>query len=447
MHIGLIPAVRFEESSQRAIPVIGLFYLASYCEKYGKDIKVTIYRTPEEIIAAKPDIAGISTVTENMNIALDWAKKIKEGTGSPVFIGGDHISALPHTLDPIFDAGILGEGEATFLELVQLIQNNDNWKDKLDGIAGICRHSEDKVEINPPRPLITPIETIPFPRREKHLWGGFVYCFSSRGCPYHCSFCSPTVMWKKYRVFPAEYVIAELDEIFSNFNPYYIHFFDDLFIGDKERIKKLKTLVRQRGYHKRVVFGGHIRADLMDDEMCENLRFMNFNSGAFGAESGSDKVLQFLKCGSSTVEMNQQAIDICYKWGIQMNLSFIIGTPGETEDDLKKTIAFIEKNKKKFNGIEVFILLPYPGTPVWTLAKRKGLVKDSMNWDLFRTKAYFSELEVDDDFLYLNDALDRKTFRKYVKIFQDIDADLNKDNKAIYETIEKSVADKNKPAK
>jgi radical SAM superfamily enzyme YgiQ (UPF0313 family) len=388
----------------------------------------------------KPDIVGISTVTENMNVALEWAEKIKNAIGVPLFIGGDHISALPHTLDPIFDAGIIGEGEETFLELIRLIKSSKNWSEKLGEISGISYHSPDKqVVITPARPLITPIETIPFPKREKHLWGGFVYCFTSRGCPYRCTFCSPTVIWKKYRVFPAEYVIGELDEIFDTFNPYYIHFFDDLFIGDRERVKRLKTLIRQRGYNKRAVFGGHIRADLMDDEMCENLRLMNFNSGAFGAESGSDKILQFLKCGSSTVEMNQKAIDICYKWGIQMNLSFIIGSPNETEEDLNKTIAFIEKNKKKFNGIEVFILLPYPGTPVWNLAKRRGLVSDKMNWDLFKTKAYFSELEVDDDFLYLNESMDRKTFGKYVKIFQDIDAELNKDNKAIYETIEKSV--------
>lgn len=439
MHIGLIAAVKFDEPSQRAIPVIGLYYLVSFTHKYSKGINVSVYKTPEEVIEAKPDLVGISSVTENMNIAMKWAKKFREELEVPVIIGGNHISALPHTLPDVFDIGVIGEGEETFLELVELIKSDKSWRDSLEKVNGICFHREGKVEITASRPLITPIEKIPFPRREKDVWGGFHYCFTSRGCPYHCTFCSPTTIWKRYRPFPADYVVGEIAGIFKHFDPYYIHFFDDLFIGDRKRIRKLKRLFRRMGFNMKVPFGGHIRADLMDDSMCEDLRGMNFISGSFGAESGSDKILKFLKCGTTTVEMNQKAMDICYKWGIQLNISFIIGTPGETEEDIQKTIDFIEKNRKKLIGIEIFIVLPYPGTPLWTLSKRKGLVSDNMDWEKFRTKAWFSEVEVDDDYLYINEDMDWTTFKKYIKIFQEIDADLNRDNKGIYENIEKGV--------
>ena len=442
MNIALTAAVQFDEPSQRAIPVIGLYYLASYAEKYVPDTKVQVFKKPEEVIKSKPDIAGISAVTENMNTATRWAEKIKSSLDIPILIGGDHISALPHTLPEIFDIGVLGEGEETFARIVKLVENNKNWREKLSEIQGICYHKNGEIVITPPRPLIDPIEKIPFPRREKDVWGGFHYCFTSRGCPYHCVFCSPTIIWKKYRPFPAEYVIGEFKEIFDNFEPYYIHLFDDLFIGDRERIKVLKKLVRKEGIHKKVTFGGHIRADLMDDELCENLRAMNFNSGSFGAESGSDKILKFLKCGSSTVEMNQNAIDICYKWGIMLNISFIIGTPGETEEDIKMTIDFINKNRKKLIGIEIFSMLPYPGTPLWTMLKREKKVSETMDWDLFKTKAFFSEFNLDEDFPYFNDAMDRKTFVKYAKIFQGIDAELNKGNMDIYSNIEEAVPGK-----
>ena len=439
MKVALIAAVRFEDASQRAIPVIGLFYLASYTEKYIPGVTVKVFRTPEEIIEYKPDLVGISTVTENMNIAVQWAENFKTALQVPVIIGGDHISALPHTLPEVFELGVVGEGEETFAEICRFMLEEKNWIQKLPDVQGISYHGKNGVAITPSRPLIDPMDKIPYPRREKEFWGGFHYCFTSRGCPYHCTFCSPTVIWKKFRPFSAEYVIGEFREIFRNFTPYYIHLFDDLFIGDKARIKAIKRLVRKEGFHRLVSFGGHIRADLMDDELCEDLIGMNFNSGSFGAESGSDKILKFLKCGSSTVEMNQKAIDICYKWNLMLNISFIIGTPGETEEDIIKTIKFIEKNRRKLVGIEVFALLPYPGTPLWNMMKRKGVVSDDMNWDYFRTKAFFSDYELDDDFLYINDAMDRKTFVKYAKIFQDIDRDLNEKNMDIYNTIEKGV--------
>jgi anaerobic magnesium-protoporphyrin IX monomethyl ester cyclase len=439
MHIGLISAIRFEEASQRAIPTIGLYYLLAYVEKYEPDVKVSVYRTPDEILAAKPDMVGISSVTENFNVAREWAKLFKEKLGATIVLGGDHISALPHTLGEEFDIGIIGEGEETFLDIARIISGDPKWREKLDTVKGISFHGEKGVVVNERRELIEPMTRIPYPRREKDVWGRFHYCFSSRGCPYNCTFCSPNVIWQHYRPFPAEYVVGELEEIFRDYNPYYLHFFDDLFIGDRDRIKALNKLFRERDFHKKTVFGGHIRADMMDDEMCKNLKGMNFTSGAFGAESGSDRILKFLKAGSSTVEMNQKAIDICNNYGIDLNLSFIIGTPGETEEDIKMTIDFIDKNKAKMKGIEIFIILPYPGTPIWTYCKRRGLVSEDMNWDLFRTNAFFSELVIDENFLYINQAMSRNLFRKYVKVFQEIDNFFNKPNKKIYEFIEKDV--------
>lgn len=430
---------RFEEVSNRAIPTLGLYYLSGYVEKFEPGIRVSVYRTPDEILAEKPDIVGISAVTENFKVAIEWGKLFKEKLGVPILLGGDHISALPHTLGKEFDIGVIGEGEETFLELSRLITKDPKWREKLNNVKGISYHGEKGVIVNERRPLIEPMSKIPYPKREKNLWGGFHYCFSSRGCPYNCTFCSPNVIWQCYRPFPAGYVIGELEEIFRDFTPYYVHFFDDLFIGDRERIKVLNKMFREKGFNKKAVFGGHLRADMMDDEMCKNLKGMNFTSGAFGAESGSDRILKFLKAGSSTVEMNQKALDICHSYGITMNLSFIIGTPGETEEDIKMTIDFIDKNSAKLKGVEIFIILPYPGTPIWTYCKRQGLVSEEMDWDLFRTKPFFSDTVIDENFLYLNHAMSRSLFRKYVKIFQEIDEFFNKKNKNIFEFIEGGV--------
>lgn len=439
MKCTLINAVRFEETSQRAIPTLGLFYLQAYAARYAPGIEVKVARTPLEVIHSKPDVIGMTAVTENFSVALQWARNFREKLGVPIIVGGDHISALPHILPADFDLGVVGEGEETFVELARLMEGDPQWRKKLADLPGICFHGGEGVVVNERRPLIMPLDRVPHPARPKDIWGGFHYCFTSRGCPYNCTFCSPNVIWKNYRSFSAGYVMEELEEMFRDFNPYYVHFFDDLFIGDRKRVGEISRLVQKKGLNKRAVFGGHIRADMMDDEMCRNLKGMNFISGAFGAESGSDKILKFLKTGSTDVAMNQKAIEICNRHGIQLNLSFIIGTPGETEEDIKMTIDFIDKNRGKINGIEIFIVMPYPGTPLWTLCKRKGQVSEDMNWDLFRTKAFFSEMEITENFLYINDAMDRDTFRNYVDIFKKIDKDFNKGNLNIFETIEKSV--------
>ncbi len=393
MHITLISAVRFEEASQRAIPTIGLYYLQSYVRKYSPGNRVSVARTPAEVLALKPDAVGISAVTENMKVAVAWAEQFREKLGVPVIIGGDHISALPQTLPGVFDAGVSGEGEEVFLQLVEMMDKDPCWRENLSSISGLCYHdSEGHVRVNSRPELIEPLDRLPHPVREKSVWGGFHYMFTSRGCPYNCTFCSPKVIWKTYRTFSGEYVIREMDTIFADFKPFYVHFFDDLFIGHRDRVNQISRMVRQRGYDKKTVFGGHIRADMMDEDLCRDLKAMNFISGAFGAESGSDKVLKFLKAGSTTVELNQQAIDLCVRHGIDLNLSFIIGTPGETPKDLNMTIDFIDKNRKKMQGIEIFIVLPYPGTPIWNLAKRRGLVSENMDWDLFRTRAFFQDI-------------------------------------------------------
>ncbi len=443
MNIALTTAIRLDEPSQRAIPTIGLYYLASYIDKYLPHHRVKVYKSVDDILREKEpiDLAGISSVTENMSVAVEWAERIKESFNIPVILGGDHISALPNTLPKPFDLGVIGEGEETFLDLVKLISSHKGWRNGLSKIAGVCyRDANGKVVVNPARPLIKNMDTIPFPRREKGVWGAFHYMFTSRGCPYRCVFCSPKVIWKIYRPFSANYVMEEMDKIFEKFNPLYIHFFDDLFIGNKKRVRQISDMVVKRGYHRRVYFGGHIRADLIDEDLCRDLARMNFRAGAFGAETGSDEILKFLKTGTTTVEMNQRAVDLCYRFGIDLNLSFIIGTPGETEEDLKKTIDFIEKNEKKMQAIEIFVLMPYPGTPLWKMCLEKGLVSEDMDWDLFRTKAFFSEVEIEDDFLYINQAMDRETFKKYIRIFQEIDRRINRRNFQIFNIIENTVS-------
>jgi hypothetical protein len=108
---------------------------------------------------------------------------------------------------------------------------------------------------------------------------------------------------------------------------------------------------------------------------------MNMKSIFFGFESGSPKVLEYLKRGKVTMEENYNAIKLGVQHGMQVFGNVIIGSPVELEEDIKLTIDFINWAWK--NGaarITASVLIPYPGTPIWDIAKEMGKVRDDMNF-------------------------------------------------------------------
>jgi len=120
--------------------------------------------------------------------------------------------------------------------------------------------------------------------------------------------------------------------------------------------------------------------------MASLLKDMNITKVSLGVESGSNKILKYLKGNSVTVEQNFDAIKILKKYDFIVGASFIIGSPHETEKDIIKTLNFIKKSKIDVG--ETYILMPFPNTKVWDYCKKKGIVTNFMNWD--NIKMYFN---------------------------------------------------------
>src|SRR3989338_33508 len=96
---------------------LGPLSLEAYLSKHG--YKCCIMEKTSDAFLIKPDIVGISSVTETYDMAIDMAYFIKERLRVPIIIGGTHISGLPESLHQVFSAGVVGEGEETFLELLR----------------------------------------------------------------------------------------------------------------------------------------------------------------------------------------------------------------------------------------------------------------------------------------------------------------------------------------
>lgn len=436
LKIALAQAIREEEDSHRAVGPIGLAYLSAAVKQVYPQSEIRYFTNPEDLIAFSPHLVGMTSVTENIPRARKMAGEIKNKLNVPIVLGGPHLSNLPKSLPPEFDAGVMGEGEATFTELVTNFWEKGNFTAGLEQIPGLVFRGEKDFVITPRRALIEPLEQLPFPDRGLYGWNKFMYLMTSRGCLYHCVYCAPRVIWRRYRAFPARYVVDEILNIMQKSRRNYIHWFDDLCVADLERLREIARLIKEHKINEKISFGGHLRADLLTPEVVELLKEINFVSGAFGMESASPRILEFLKCGSSNVEENQKALDLCHQNGMTVNASFIIGVPGETPLDLSMTFNFIKKNRKKIGTMELFILTPFPGTRIWYWALKKGLVSLDMNWERFSTKPFFSDMQIRDDFIYMNqDMIPKKQFLERVKAFQELDEEINRPNKDLYKNL------------
>lgn len=389
MHIGFITAYDPRSPYQVSLPPLGIAYLSSWLKQNCWWATTSFHHTVDELVDAKPDIVAVSSTTENFAHATAIAQEAKDRLGgAPVIGGGMHITSLPHGLPRVYDAGVVGEGEQTFVELVRLYRDTNMRPAASDfeKVRGIVWFRDGALTINPGADLIPDLDMLPFPDRDlvdkgwKVPTGDTVHMISSRGCPYKCSFCSSSLHWKRFRFFSPEYVAREIESLRERYNPEIIYFFDDLFVGHIGRWRKVVELFRRTRLHEGVQFRAYARVDLITEQMAEEFAELNFKYIDFGFESNDPVVLEFLTKTRVTPEINQFAIDVLARNHISIGANFIIGSPPETPERLQTTYEFAERNRDVIDRCSVGPLQALPGTPVWDYAKDKGLVSDDMDF-------------------------------------------------------------------
>ncbi len=400
-------------NTQDAMPTLGLGYLASYYMKYGKNKDEVTFKIvecartydcqvvePLSSVMAKiegADLLAMATITQDFMSLLEVAVEVKKRLRIPIIMGGHHISALATSLPSTVEIGVLGEGEQTFTEIVDLfVEEKAFTPSSLKKILGICYHDPEtkSVSINPRRSDIKDLDTVPLPARHlfnEQYWqpkrgnyemSGKIFADmnTSRGCPYTCVFCSSAKQWQnRIRFFSAERVVEEMRELHEKYGCNLISINDDLATVNVERLEKIADLLESTGLINRIeVYFIQARVNIFNQRLCDVLKRLKVQKIAMGIESGSDSTLKYLKGGNVSVEKNKEAVSLALKNGFKVWPQLIVGAPHETKEDILKTLEFTTISG--IDNYQICLLTPLPGTDLWEYSKEKGLVSDDMDW-------------------------------------------------------------------
>jgi radical SAM superfamily enzyme YgiQ (UPF0313 family) len=400
---------------------LGLGYIAAVLRKEGnhevywydpEPLRATEDDIREYLKEKSPDLVGISSATPNFKGAVQMAKIAKEVTSAKVVIGGVHASALPElTLkeNPQFDIVVIGEGELTMLELCEALEKGG----KLEDVAGLLFRKNGQFHRTPLRPLITDLDSLPFPARDLvdlnlyrpqvHLYRGrkSATMITSRGCPAKCTFCATQVtMGNKFRTHSAKYVVNEIEHLVKNYGIEDIIIVDDTFTINKKRVKEICELIIEKGI--KIGWFCFVRANDASYELFELMKRAGCFSMFFGVESGDETVLKNIKKGA-TIAQAKNALKISNELGFKTMAGFMFGNPGDTKETIEKTIKLaLELNPiiGSFN-----IMTPFPGTEEYDRYINSHPAQ-MMNWDMFVPKGVTPVIELED--------LTKKDLQRYI---------------------------------
>ena len=412
----LINAIDISQPLQTSLPPLSLGYLVSSLRvEFGNDLidfKITDREIAKTLKSYRPDIVGITCVSQNYNYAMKYAKLAKK-RNIPVLIGGTHITVLPTTMTRDMDVAVIGEGEMAIRDLFTLfLKKKEFVKKDLMGLKGLAFWSGKKIILTEKRAPIAPMDSIPNPARDLMRIEKCTHVFSSRGCPYRCVFCASSRFWQSTRFFSAGYVVKEIKYLYDTFGVREVDFWDDLFIVSKPRIKEIVRLLKNEGLLGKLSFSCAVRSNLIDESMVKLLKKLNVKGVSMGLESGTPRILNYLKGATIDIKDHMRAIRLFKKYGIEPSASFIIGSPDETREEIMQTFKFIKDSKLR--GFGVYVLTPLPGTPIWEYAKERGMVDENMDWSTLNVEF----LENHEEAIILSETLSRGELYKLIMMFK-----------------------------
>lgn len=378
-------------------PPLGTLYAASYLRQHGYEVALfdaMLAESEDEWGLAldehKPQYAII--YEDNFNYlskmcllrmreaAYKMIDMAKSRACTVILCGADATDHHAEYLARGADYCLLGEGEETLIEL--LSQLSAGREAEAGQIIGLMSRN---TLLASRRPDITDLDKLPFPawdlvdiEKYRSIWmkrhGYFsMNMVTTRGCPYHCNWCAKPIWGQRYNSRSPDNVAAEMKWIKENFHPDHIWFADDILGLKPGWIEKFAVSLREAD--AAIPFKCLQRADLVNEKTAAALAKAGCKTVWIGAESGSQKILDAMEKGDKVGDI-YNAARLLYQHGIEVGFFLQFGYPGETWQDVQKTLKMVRECAPDDIGISVSY--PLPGTKFYERVKME--LGDKQNW-------------------------------------------------------------------
>jgi anaerobic magnesium-protoporphyrin IX monomethyl ester cyclase len=380
------PTVIDEERGHH--PPLGILHVAGYlrafshhevaiCDAQVERLDFEAIR--QRIIDYKPDLVGVTAMTFTILDVMEICRIAKAiDPDIVVALGGPHVHIFQtETIRlPFVDVIVIGEGETTFKDLMDHLRDPAGMRK----VAGIVYKDKDGAVVNTGnRPLLDDLDILPFPARDLTPYHRYTHLmakhqpittmFTSRGCPYKCTFCDRPHLGKNFRARSPKSVVDEMEEI-VNLGIRETLIYDDTFTINKRRVHEICDEILARG----IKLGWDIRArvNTVDEELLSKMKAAGCERIHYGVEVGNDRMMKVLKKGL-TISQVERGFKMTKDAGIETLAYFMIGNPSETREDIMDSVALAKRIEPDY--IHLTILTPFPATEVYFEGLKQGVIK------------------------------------------------------------------------
>lgn len=358
-------------------PPMGLNYLAAGLERRGISVRiidlgidpVSTDQLCDTAARERARVIGFSAVSPQVHNATRFMRAVRNRFGSEVSIalGGYHVSNDPTFIDrhPEVDFAVVGDGDITFLDLVERVLGGEQVKGTFSG--EMIKSLDD---LPWPAYHLTPLE------RYKEIGLTRYPTLATRGCPFRCVFCSRSAMSSKVRFRSVDGILEEMAANYDAFEGRF-EFADESFTLRRKNVLSLcEALLR---WKKPVSWSaGGVRLDQIDPEMLDLMWRSGCRTFFVGVESGSERVRNDIVGKKLTDEQIFNAFRLLDRFGFEVEISIVLGHPTETEEEMRASVMFPRKLKdmgfKCVTQAGLKPAVPMPGSRLWDIALQEGKI-------------------------------------------------------------------------
>jgi anaerobic magnesium-protoporphyrin IX monomethyl ester cyclase len=394
----------FAKKSGGTYPPLNLALLGAIAEKQGHQVEIIdaeIRKIPMDELATMvhargADVIGLTGMSPFFHLSRDFAAALKKkGEKAAICMGGQHITIMEEeAYEEVFDYGFIGDGEESWSKFLSVIAENG----PLDTVPGLMYRSNGSVIKTEKASSDKDLDVYPRPAyhlldMEKYILGtlrgrlNFTTLETVRGCPWKCIFCaSDELETTRITKRSIKSVVDQMENVVNSYGVRHYMVIDDVLTLHRSRTVELCNEIIDRKLN--ITFEGSTRANLLDDELVALMKKAGLTRLSFGLETVDEDMRKTMN-KKVPLDAYREANALLNKYDVEALNSVMIGLPGESEENVRKTLDFLRK-AKDVKQANFAIAVPYPGTEFHRMAVQEENGMKLMSKDFSEYRRYGS---------------------------------------------------------